>query len=185
MRGLAVQIANRAFQLPVGKRGLGIAIGLRINKLSGNAAVAVMEKSMLVLTESEMPEAAMAYYARQKPYIPSAIDDQVAEIRQGWRDDVEKIQCTNWKSFPRELPKRNDLEFIPAGYARVSDYASNSRGQIVKIRCVCNDPENALWRSLAFFKDRDYFNNEEVSNQCPVCHTIPWYTIKEDCHETV
>lgn len=114
MRGLATTIGRQAHTRPIGCRAAYINFCLLDSKISGNAAVTVMEKAMLTLTELELPDQARAYYQRQIEAVPAK-----------FAVDVKTIIGKG---------------VIPAGYARVDDEADNAAaGLIRKIRCGCTD----------------------------------------------
>jgi hypothetical protein len=169
-RGLAKNIGICAFNWG-GPENYAAIIRERVKaETSGCARQSTADRALLWAVEYELPGQAAAYYARQKPYIPSAIDDQLAEIRQGWRDDVKAI---------------TGKEVIPAGYARVIS-SNGASGQIRKIHCDCDRPE---FKATPFspFDIMAYFISGETGHGhttgvCPKCGGFEWYTIKEDCH---
>ena len=125
MKGLAKNIGICAFNWG-GPENYAAIIRERVkSETSGCARQSTADRALLWAVEYENPDQSAAYYARQKPYIPSAIDEQLAEIRQGFRDDYKAV---------------TGKELIPAGCARVSENDDNlAAGKIRKVYCNCND----------------------------------------------
>lgn len=156
-RGVAKKIGmNLCHWHPAGYRMRWITPYVLDHNLRGNVGQCVIDRVQLYIIESEMPESAARYYDRYKPYIPSSIDGQLADIWQG---------CIVGG------------EVIPPGYARVKTIMyPEINGQLRRIRCGCNGGKSSNFVNAA------YFNNGETGDKdgkCPKCEIYQWYTIKE------